>query len=296
MRRQEEGLCSHSGMALSFDCHPCIAEKLFRHRHRGKFVVAHIDDDAIIEFARANPSKPLVVDVGANNGDDSDYYLRKGFRVLAIEADPELAKFLRRRFERQMEESLYHVANVAVTDSDRVITFYRNTRSEWSSTRKNTKATKTNSHQVMEVAGTTLGKLLQPFDKIHYVKTDIEGAELEAVRSLSSVAARVEYFSFELNPDWQAILELLAGYGYERFKLIRQGRDHLQPPPQPAREGEYVDVQFTGNMSGTFGRELPGEWMTMAAIVEAILACNNAMRARTANGQPSGWYDIHAAK
>ena len=32
--------------------------------------------------------KDLIFDVGCNNGDDTDFYLRKGFRVVAIDADP----------------------------------------------------------------------------------------------------------------------------------------------------------------------------------------------------------------
>jgi putative ABC transport system substrate-binding protein len=32
----------------------------------------------------------LIYDVGMNNGDDTAYYLRRGFRVLAIEANPDL--------------------------------------------------------------------------------------------------------------------------------------------------------------------------------------------------------------
>jgi hypothetical protein len=32
----------------------------------------------------------LIYDVGMNNGDDIAYYLRRGFRVLAIEANPDL--------------------------------------------------------------------------------------------------------------------------------------------------------------------------------------------------------------
>lgn len=35
--------------------------------------------------------RDLIFDIGANNGDDTAFYLKKGFRVVAIEADPALA-------------------------------------------------------------------------------------------------------------------------------------------------------------------------------------------------------------
>ena len=35
---------------------------------------------------------PLIMDIGMNNGRDSLFYLRKGFRVVAVEANPILVK------------------------------------------------------------------------------------------------------------------------------------------------------------------------------------------------------------
>ena len=35
--------------------------------------------------------KDLVYDVGMHKGEDTEFYLRKGFRVIAFEADPDLA-------------------------------------------------------------------------------------------------------------------------------------------------------------------------------------------------------------
>jgi len=37
----------------------------------------------------------LIYDVGAQLGEDTDFYLRKGFKVVAIEANPPLAEGLR---------------------------------------------------------------------------------------------------------------------------------------------------------------------------------------------------------
>jgi len=35
--------------------------------------------------------QPIIYDVGMNNGDDCEYYLTKGYRVVAVEANPALA-------------------------------------------------------------------------------------------------------------------------------------------------------------------------------------------------------------
>jgi predicted RNA methylase len=46
----------------------------------------------------------LVYDIGAHRGEDSDYYLKLGFRVICVECDPAHVLFLRERFEREIGE------------------------------------------------------------------------------------------------------------------------------------------------------------------------------------------------
>jgi hypothetical protein len=40
----------------------------------------------------------LIYDLGMNNGDDTDYYLKRGFEVVAVEANPALCQVARDRF------------------------------------------------------------------------------------------------------------------------------------------------------------------------------------------------------
>ena len=51
----------------------------------------------------------LIVDLGAHNGDDTCYYLRKGFRVVAVEANPILAEQIRGRFHEAVRGGLLTV-------------------------------------------------------------------------------------------------------------------------------------------------------------------------------------------
>lgn len=46
----------------------------------------------------------LIYDVGMNNGDDTAYYLWRGFRVVAIEATPELVATAANRFRCEMKQ------------------------------------------------------------------------------------------------------------------------------------------------------------------------------------------------
>ena len=42
----------------------------------------------------------LIYDVGLHKGEDAEFYLHKGFRVVAFEADPDLIAFCRERLKK----------------------------------------------------------------------------------------------------------------------------------------------------------------------------------------------------
>jgi hypothetical protein len=57
------------------------------------------------------PLNDLVYDVGMNNGDDTAYYLSLGFRTVAIEANPELVKYAKARFAREIASGRLIILN-----------------------------------------------------------------------------------------------------------------------------------------------------------------------------------------
>ncbi len=44
----------------------------------------------------------LIYDLGSHNGQDSEFYLKKGFIVVAVEANPTLCDGLKLRFSREI--------------------------------------------------------------------------------------------------------------------------------------------------------------------------------------------------
>jgi FkbM family methyltransferase len=56
----------------------------------------------------------LVYDVGMFNGDDTAYYLHRGYRVVAIEAHPTLAEGGRHRFADAIRDGRLTILNVAI--------------------------------------------------------------------------------------------------------------------------------------------------------------------------------------
>ena len=237
---------------------------------------------------------PLIFDVGANLGQDSRYYLDKGFNVVAIDADPALCEKLRQRFAAEILRDRLRVVQVGVGEEAGVLPFYVNEFSEWSSFNPNSKATEQLEHRVMELPVAPLAALIARHGLPYYLKLDIEGFELPAIKGLGEGAALPSYLSVEVNGHWREILDRLAALGYADFQLIRQGKEFLPQPPEPAREGHSHRLSFSNAHSGPFGRDLPDNWLPRTEIENRTQAALTEARQRVAIGEKHGWFDIHA--
>ncbi|MBK8302182.1 MAG: hypothetical protein IPK98_01725 [Chloracidobacterium sp.] len=88
------------------------------------------------------PKDPnLIFDVGLHRGQDTSFYLKKGYRVVAFEADPENAAFCRERFAEEIADGRLTIVEGAITEDpaasepDGKVRFYRNEdHSLWGST------------------------------------------------------------------------------------------------------------------------------------------------------------------
>ena len=59
----------------------------------------------------------LVFDIGASEGNDTAYYLSKGFQVVTVEADSRTYLSLRSRFETELKSNQLMVLNFAASES-----------------------------------------------------------------------------------------------------------------------------------------------------------------------------------
>ena len=60
----------------------------------------------------------IIYDVGANNGDDISYYLLKADKVIAVEANPDLASSIREKFAVSIAQGRLVVESCVVTVDD----------------------------------------------------------------------------------------------------------------------------------------------------------------------------------
>jgi FkbM family methyltransferase len=237
--------------------------------------------------------RQLIFDIGANNGDDTRFYLAKGFRVVAVEADPALCAAMTREFATEIATGALVIENVGVADAVGTLDFFVNSYSEWSSFLKNSKATMENTFEKLTVNTIPLSDLIARHGASHYLKIDIEGFEKQALATLRADMALPEYLSFEINLDCMEIIENMVALGYRDFCVVRQGCDFLPKPPKPALEGHYVRQKFLNSMSGCFGRELREVWVPSSQFKDVVADALAAKHARKQRGERPGWHDIH---
>jgi len=237
----------------------------------------------------------LIYDVGMHNGSDTEFYLRKGFDVIAIEANPEYVARARQRFDVEITAGRLIVYDVALTDVPGEVAFFVHEHDDWS--RMNLSYDDRfaeGTYREVRVRGMPFSEIARQHRQPYYAKFDIEGPERMVIEQMFSVGICPPFLSFEVNSDTNVILDLVAAHGYQDFQLLAQ-RDKSQIRlPNPPREGVFYEARFDGYMSGPFGRELPGPWVSAELVRETLLTHNRKIAEGASEDVYNEWFDVHA--
>jgi FkbM family methyltransferase len=150
----------------------------------------------------------LIFDIGANQGDKTDVFLRLGARVVAVEPDDGSQEILRRRFVRYRLKGLpLSIVGKAVSDGRRSERMWietpgsaRNTLSpKWVGALTSDESRfgeRVVFGQWKDVQTISMQDLFSSYGLPFFVKIDVEGHELKV---LQGMARPVRYLSFEVN-------------------------------------------------------------------------------------------------
>jgi len=224
--------------------------------------------------------RDLVYDVGMHKGEDAEFYLRKGFRVIGVEADPDLVRACRESLADFIAQGQLTIVAGAIVDPKRAestVRFFKNSeRSVWGTVfstwaDRNAKLGSA-STGVIEVAAIDFCQVIRQYGMPYYLKIDIEGGDMLCIEALRSFADRPDYVSLESDKlrfsNTRHEIDALVDLGYDSFQAVEQSElHHTQSPPFPAGEGRYVPHQFQFGSSGLFGCELPGRWRSKREIL-----------------------------
>ena len=273
----------------------------------------------------STPQKPnLIYDVGLHHGQDTDFYLKKGFEVVAFEANPQNAAFCRERFADALASGQLTLVEGAIVEnaSPAKVKFYSNLdHSLWGSTsadwayRNEVMGTR---NEIIEVQSVSFSECLKKYGVPFYLKADIVGSEMICLRALLDFENKPDYLSIRSEKvifrRLEAEFQLFEQLGYDRFKAIQQHFADLRVPLETS-DGEKFDYLFAEGASGPFGEETGGKWKTREQILKdyrkifvlywlfgdySYLTQSERGRyfvrqlERVARRSMPGWYDTHA--
>jgi len=263
-------------------------------------------------------NKSLIIDVGMHTGRDTEFYLRKGFNVIAIEANPELIKQAQSHFTDALSDKKLIICDVAIAEYDGDIEFYINSQhDDWGTTSKGFASRNerfgTENH-LIRVKCTRFQNILKKHGVPYYLKIDIEGADILCLKALMEFNEKPQYISIEAGltsfEETFTELSLLRNLGYSEFKIVNQSLNSKVRCQNPPLEGAFVDYQFDGTCSGPFGEEAPGRWMSVEETFIKYRRLLTEQKYFGADGklyktifhrmyeflknEPVGWYDFHA--
>lgn len=278
---------------------------------------------------KLNPD--LIFDVGMHKGEDTAYYLKKGFSVIGFEADPELANHCRHLFTSEITANKLIIVEGAILTPDEHgdlplhVDFFKNfNNSVWGTVvpawaeRNNQLGT---SSKKISVPVINFVECLIQFGVPHYMKIDIEGMDSVCLKALDKFQQKPNYISVEAEKvnfnRLKADLQLFQELGYTRFKPVQQSGISFQSEPTPALEGNFSNHKFLEGSSGMFGKDLSGNWWTQNQTLRFYktihmlnkLFGDNAPLTQYSigrflikvickiTGKPlPGWYDTHASR
>lgn len=219
-------------------------------------------------------NKNLIYDVGMHKGEDTSYYLKKGFKVVAFEADPDLISMNKENFSKEIKDGDLIIVEGAIIDKSKTsakkIKFYKNQSNtvwgtvveEWS-IRNEQMGSKS---IIIEVPTVDFGKCIEVHGMPYYLKIDVEGMDVVCLESLVQFESKPAHISIESEKvDFAQLIkefELFEALGYDNYQMINQENINLLKEPADSREGKFLNYTFKKGSSGLFGSDFRTPWLS----------------------------------
>jgi FkbM family methyltransferase len=252
--------------------------------------------------------KKLIFDIGMHKGEDTIHYLQSGYKVIAVEANPILAKANSLKFQKYINKDMLIILNVGIADREEVLPFYKNLRlTEWSSFDKEIGGRNGTKYEILEVPCITTNSLFVKYGVPHYMKVDIEGYDYLCINAIDKAIGLPNYVSCESTS--LDLVHNLYNKGYTKFKMIHQGnsfkpikieqeKNNLFPRYQIISNGiklrlqKFLTFKHPYGSSGPFAENTKSSWLTY----EEVCRLSNSFYGKD-NKYPLNnvsWFDYHA--
>lgn len=266
-------------------------------------------------------SNKIIFDVGMGDGENTKYFLLKGFIVIGIDANPAVIQNMRKKFSNFVENKFLILLNFAVSNTHkRSVPFYISENLAWSSLDEDISTRLDENSKKILIPQKKLSTIMKKFGVPYYCKIDVEGADLECLHSLEELGELPTFISAESeclrkneeisNLEASAVLNALHMLGYNRFKLVNQNSNVVlqQNVPfyrQPSwltllyafiSKKETFVVKPSKKNEYCFGEDLKYEWCDFETAKKLLFFHRNAYFKLKSQYNFGFWCDWHAKK
>jgi FkbM family methyltransferase len=272
-------------------------------------------------------SQKLIFDVGMHRGEDTEFYLSRGYRVIGVEGNPELQPLLREKFASEIKLGRLHLIDRAVSNVAGTVQFAINSEATvWSSicpTFIDRGKSFGSTLNFVEVKTVLFEDLLREYGTPYYLKIDIEGMDMACVEALHRVSQKPRYISLESSAT-TTMAEIEGGFselahlwilGYRHFKYVDQAALAKLEGTLLQAEGPPIRYRYRKDGSGPFGEESPGRWLEIDVALKqmrrliryqnalglggryyhsTLSKCGRWLRRHLKHLPFDSWYDLHA--
>jgi FkbM family methyltransferase len=281
---------------------------------------------------RTMKDNALIFDIGLHHGQDTAYYLHLGYRVVGVDADPNLISQAKTTFATSIAQDKLQLTWAAIAaEQGQEVDFVISESDEWNSVSRELAERRGPAKAVVRVSTRTLASLIDEFGVPHYCKIDIEGHDLIALQSMRGSHSLPEFISVETECTGQRklseeealqTLDELKALGYTRFKLVDQRTLAVLRPevkfytvsgllekvliravklvhPRAERAQRRKAIRaaqyyFAPTASGTFGESLAGQWSDFETSKRLLLRHRNDYFKLPDSANWGFWCDWHA--
>ncbi len=171
----------------------------------------------------------LIYILGGWHGEDSLYFLNKGFKVVCVEANPDCVVIIKRNCKSFLESGQLILIEKCINMLEGEIDFFCSKYDIWSSCHKEISNRETEQRKIVKVDTVNLQDLFDTYGVPVYCKIDIEGEDHTAIKMMvdkpkfiSAESECIGNIEQKTDNDILNVLNAMKDAGYTKFYLIEQ--------------------------------------------------------------------------
>lgn len=212
----------------------------------------------------------IIYDFGANNGQNFNYYLSKGFKTIGIEANPLLCAEIEKKFSKEIASGQLKIINccLSATSDDEIVIFYVHKTNSLLSQFNKPGYDKLDDFEPINIKSKKASTIIKEYGDPYYIKIDIEFYDIMILKELISNNIYAKYLSIESQSS--DILNVLLQSDYKYFNAVFGW----------TMKKFYPNFDF--HMAGPFGEDIKSPWLVKENLSKLFSIIK------------FGWIDIHA--